>query len=138
MSQPDPNRRSARSPGQIALSVMGWLELTISMILFALEVYVAAAVFGVASVFVTFVASQVQRQMIAYRERTGQPTASGPPRPSGPPGTAFWGLLGVGAALLVASAVFAALKNYGFAANFVLWALTLGLNAQRTSRWREW
>jgi hypothetical protein len=136
MSQTDPNPRSSRSPGQIALTVMGWFELAISVILFVLEVYVASAVFGAASLFVTFVASQVQRQMIAYRERTGQPTAEGPPQRPGSPGAAFWILLGVGAALLVASAVFIVLRNYGFAANFVLWALTLGLNAQRINQMR--
>jgi hypothetical protein len=143
MSQTEPNPRTTRSPGQIALAVIGWFELTISVILFVLEVYVASAVFGVASVFVTFIASQVQRQMIAYRERTGQPTAEGPPRQAGPAqrpgsaGTAFWILLGLGAALLVASAVFVVLRNYGFAANFVLWALTMGLNAQRVSQMRS-
>lgn len=35
MSPYDPIRPSTRSPGQIALSVMGWQELSISVILFA-------------------------------------------------------------------------------------------------------
>lgn len=136
MPQPKPNPQPTRSPGQIALSVMGWLELTVSVILFVLEVHVAAAVFGLAALFVTLVATQVQRQMIAYRERTGQPTAVSPPREAGSGAIGFWALLGVGAALLVASGVFAALKNYAFAGNFVLWALTLGLFAQRVAQSR--
>ena len=136
MSEAPNGSPPARSPGQLALSVMGYLELTLSVILLVLDLAVAAGAFGVAALFVTFVATQVRKQQIDYRRRSRR--LPGPANPEPParrrPGAAFWVQLGGGAVLIVLSVVFALLGNYAFAVNFVLWGLTLVLFAQRTAQ----
>lgn len=130
-----PNHSSDPSPGQIALAVMGYLELAVSAILLVLDVAVAAVAFAIAALFLTFVATQVRNQHLDYQRRIGQlpPTEAAPParREVGP---AFWVQLGVGAALIVTSVVFVVLRNYTFAVIFVLWGLTMALFAQRAAQ----
>lgn len=124
---PDP---SPRSPGQIALSIMGWLELSISVTLFILQVYVAAVFFGVAALFLSFIAVQVQRQRREYLRQTGELAAI---EHVGRPGAAFWALLVAGGMLVALSVVFGLLGNTAFAVNFVLWGLVLAVFARRVA-----
>ncbi len=120
-----------RSPGQLALSIMGWVELGISLILFLLRVYVASAAFGLAALLLTFLATQIRRQRAEYLRRSGR--EGGSPG-AGRVGPAFWVQLGAGAALVLASAVFLGLGNAAFAVNFLIWGLALGMLARRTAQ----
>lgn len=126
--QSDPS--PGRNLGQIAFSVMGWVELTVSVITFILDVYIAAVAFGLAAIFMTLIATQVKRQrydLPGNRDR----------RPARPAiqrsGTAYWVQLGLAAALIVTAVVFLLLKNYPFAAVFVIWALAFSLFAHRAA-----
>jgi hypothetical protein len=131
MTSPD-SSPSPPTPGQIALSAMGWLELAVSVVLFALGVYIAAAAFGLAALFLTFVATQIRRQRTEHARRAGREAA--PPPPAARPGFAFWAQLAAGAALIVASVVFLLLGNIAYVANFLIWGLVLGLFAQRAAQ----
>ena len=125
---------SHRSPGQLALSVMGWVELTISVIMLILDVVPAAVAFAIAALFLTFLSTQVRKQRVEHLRRTGQIPRQAAVAAPRRPGVLFWVQLGLGAALFVASAVFVVLGNYAFAVNFVLWGLTFGLFAQRMAQ----
>lgn len=122
-----------RSPGQLALSVMGWVELGISLILFLLRVYVASAAFGLAALFLTFLATQIRRQRAEYLRRSGREVGSGVAG-RGRVGLAFWAQLGAGAALVLASVVFVGLGKTASAVNFLIWGLALGMLARRTAQ----
>jgi hypothetical protein len=130
--EPDP-RPSRRSPGQIALSIMGWLELAISVTLFILQVYVASVFFGVAALFLSFVAVQVQRQQRRYLRQTGELVEIEGVDASAHPGIAFWVLLVAGGVLVVLSLIVGLLGNMAYAVNFVLWGLVLAVFAQRVA-----
>ncbi len=129
---PPDSSPSPPTPGQIALSAMGWLELAVSVVLFALGIPIAAAAFGLAALFLTFVAMQVRRQRAEHVRRAGRDVAPPPPAPR--PGLAFWAQLATGAALIVASVVFLLLGSIAYAANFLIWGLVLGLFAQRAAQ----
>ncbi len=131
MTDTPPTAPSGPSPGQIALSVMGWLELGISVLLFALGVPVAAGGFAVAALFLTFIATQIRRQRAEYLQRTGQ--AAEPPAPRRT-GTAFWVQLGAAGLLLAASVGWLIAARPGNALLFLLWGLALGLFAHRASQ----
>lgn len=129
-----PNQPSAKpSAGQVALSVMGYLEITVSVILLLLDVPVAAIAFAIAALFLTFISMQVRKQRLEYMRRTGRlpqrTDAAASQRRQ--PGAAFWVQLAVGGGLIVASIVFIFLQNYMLAANFALWGITAVLFAQR-------
>lgn len=122
------------SAGQIALSVMGYLEIVVSVVLLLLEVPVAAVAFAVAALFLTFISMQVRKQRLEYMRRTGRlpQRAGGDEAQRRKPGAAFWVQLIIGAGLIIASIVFVFLQNYLLAVNLALWGITVALFAQRT------
>ena len=132
MTDTPPTAPSGPSPGQIALSVMGWLELGISVLLFAVGVPVAAGGFAVAALFLTFTATQIRRQRAEYLQRTAQ-AAEQPDQPRRS-GTAFWVQLGAAGLLLAASVGWLIAGRPGNALLFLLWGLVLGLFAHRASQ----
>ncbi len=132
MSAPQDNPTTT-SPGQLALNVMGWLELAISVVLLILDVPWAAIAFAVAALFLTVLSIQLRKQRLEYLRRTGRASVAAPAAPTRP-GVVFWAQLVLGATLVVASAVFTVLGSYALAANFVLWGLTLGLFARRAAQ----
>lgn len=122
------SRSPQRNPGQLAFSVMGWVELTVSVITFILGVQIAAVTFGVAAIFMTLIATAVKRRRYDLPgDRRDQPAAR---QPSGP---AFWVQLGLAAALIVAAVIFLIVGNLPFAVMFIIWGLTFGLFTHRAA-----
>ncbi len=52
---------SRPTPGTIALSLMGWLELLFALMMFALGIYTVSIVFAVVSTVLSLLATQIRR-----------------------------------------------------------------------------
>ncbi|GAB4483260.1 MAG: hypothetical protein Kow00124_32590 [Anaerolineae bacterium] len=71
--------QSQSNPGYAALSIMGWAELAVSLILFLLEVYPTAMLFALASIVLGFTANQIRFRHADYRGHLrGQPAVVPP------------------------------------------------------------
>jgi len=68
-----------RNPGYAALSVMGWIELGVSVVLFFADIYPAAMVFAFASILLGFIANQVRFNKVDYRGHVPRPRADSAP-----------------------------------------------------------
>jgi hypothetical protein len=117
MGQTDQNRNES-SLGSAALSAMGWVELSVSVVLFALQIYPAAAAFAVAGIFISLIANLARRSQAPGPDQ-GSRRARKIVR------TAIvvlgWGLVIAGIAFVVI------LHRYVSAFIFVLWAALLAL-----------
>lgn len=118
------------TPGTIAITLMGWLELIASLILFLMEITIVACVFAAASVLLTLVAMLIRQPAWTADQRRPRETTSSP----------FWAnafrvLFITSLALAVLSiggAVLMVAQGEGAAAVLMaLWALSLGLQAFR-------
>ncbi len=73
-SQNQSTPQGQSNPGYVALSIMGWAELTVSVILFLLGVYPTAMLFALASIVLGFAANQIRFRRADYRGHLrGQP-----------------------------------------------------------------
>jgi hypothetical protein len=106
------------SLGSVALSAMGWVELTVSVGLFILQVYPASIAFAVAGLFISMVANFARRSQPHNPDQTHQ-------RRRKTIRTLIivlgWGLVGAAVVFVVV------LHRYLSAFVFVLWAALLAL-----------
>jgi uncharacterized membrane protein len=111
-------QKNGSSLGSAALSVMGWVELSVSVILFVLQIYPAVVAFAVAGIFVSLVANLVRRSQPHNPDQAHQ-------RRRKTIRTLIiilgWGLVAAG---VVQAAAF---RRYLSAFIFVLWAALLAL-----------
>jgi hypothetical protein len=117
MGQTDQNKNES-SLGSAALSAMGWVELSASVILFVLQIYPAAVAFAVAGIFISLVANQVRRKQEAHVDHT----------PRNARRIFRTAIIILGWALVAAAIAFVAIyQRYLTAFVFVLWAALLAL-----------
>jgi heme/copper-type cytochrome/quinol oxidase subunit 2 len=106
------------SLGSVALSAMGWVELSVSVGLFILQVYLAAIAFAVAGIFISMVANFARRSQPHNPDqahRRNRKTIRTLIIVLG------WGLIGAAIVFVVV------LQQYLSAFVFVLWAALLAL-----------
>lgn len=129
-----PEGQSRRNPGAVALSLMGWLELTLSVAMFAVGLPVVSIAFGLSALALGVLAEQVIKGRAAYRRSIGldgpEPEIVGAAR-RGPVGLA----LIAAAILLVPVAIYFTLAaQYMTAVVLIIWALILHMLSLRFRR----
>jgi hypothetical protein len=102
--------------GAVALAAMGWLELTVSLIMFLLDVDFAAIAFAVASLFLSFIAAAVRSQR--GTQRTGNRTVF-----------MIIGAMSIG--LLIGAVIFLIRADYLSAVLFAMWSVATAMLALR-------
>ena len=131
-NEPQTKRMTA---GTIAILLMGWLEISISLILFLSNLPAVAIVFAVASVLLAFFATQIRRPA-PWDTRPGvQDTTTDLPRT--PFTTAMFYVTAVLGFASVGGAVWMLINGRQLdAVLMALWALSLGIQSFRFSPWR--
>jgi hypothetical protein len=115
------------TPGTIAIILMGWLEIIVSVAMFVSELYVISLIFAIASVLLTFLSTQIRRP--AWADRPRQPeTAS----QSGGLTRSIMMITAVLAALSLGGAVWMLIQGETLmTVVMALWALSLGIQTAR-------
>jgi hypothetical protein len=129
-----PEGQSRRNPGAVALSLMGWFELTLSVAFFAVGLPIVSMAFGLSGLGLGVLAEQAIKGRAAYRRSIGldesEPGSAVPTR-RGPVGV----VLLVAAILLVPVAIyFTIAAQYMTAVILILWALILHMLSLRFRR----
>jgi len=121
------------TPGGIALALMGWLDLAVSVALFVIGVPVVAAFFALMSVFFGGVAGQIRHSRERERLRRGGAPVQHPPFFSRANTLMFAALLAA-TALIIPALLYTVGGSYTRAGVFALWSLALVLLAGRVRR----
>jgi hypothetical protein len=131
-NQPQTKRMTA---GTIAILLMGWLELSVSLILFLSDLTAVAIVFAVASVLLAFFSTQLRRP-VPWDTRPGiENTTADLPRT--PFTMTMFYVMAVLGFVSLGGAVWMLIGNQPLnAVLMALWALSLGIQSFRFSPWR--
>ena len=129
-------RTKHMTAGTIAILLMGWLELSVSLILFLTDLTAVALVFAVASVLLAFFSTQLRRPA-PWDTRPGvQENATADLSHTPFTTTLFYVTAALGF-VSIAGAVWMLISGRSLdAVLMALWALSLGIQSFRFSPWR--
>ncbi len=124
-----PTSHHRPSAGSIALTLMGWLEIAVSLVLFLKGIYAAAAVFAVVSLLVQITAAQIRRP--AWDTRPLPEPAEVTPEAARRAQVAAGAVMLLGFASVAGAGLYLSRGLSLPALVLGLWALALGLQAWR-------